>query len=229
MKPIKVLIADDQALVRSGIDAMLALEQDIEVVGEAADGGEAVEAALRAHPDVVLMDVRMPGVDGIEATRRLRAAGSRAAVLVVTTFDLDDYVLHALRAGAAGFLLKASSGSRLAEAIRAVARGDSVLDPALTRRLIEAHLAQPEIDPRTARRIEQLTDREHEVWRLHVRGLSNAEMGALLHLSEATIKSHVTRLLGKLDVRNRVGAVVLAYDTGLVRAWRGAVAGGQRP
>ena len=229
MSPIKVLIADDQALVRSGIDAMLALEEDIEVVGEAADGAEAVEAALRAHPDVVLMDVRTPGVDGIEATRRLRAAGSRAAVLVVTTFDLDDYVLHALRAGAAGFLLKASSGSRLAEAIRAVARGDSVLDPALTRRLIEAHLAQPEIDPRTARRVEQLTDREHEVWRLLVRGLSNAEMGALLHLSEATIKSHVTRLLGKLDVRNRVGAVVLAYDTGLVRAWRGAAAGGQRP
>ena len=226
MKPIKVLIADDQALVRSGIEAMLALEGDIEVVGEAADGGEAVEAALRAHPDVVLMDVRMPGVDGIEATRRLRSAGSRAAVLVVTTFDLDDYVLHALRAGAAGFLLKASSGSRLAEAIRAVARGDSVLDPALTRRLIEAHLAQPDIDPRMARRIEQLTDREHEVWRLLVRGLSNAEMGALLHISEATIKSHVTRLLGKLDVRNRVGAVVLAYDTGLVRAWRGATAGG---
>jgi DNA-binding NarL/FixJ family response regulator len=223
---IRVVVADDQLIVREGFAALLETQDDITVVGSAADGEEAVRVCGEQRPDVVLMDVRMPGVDGIEATRRLRSAGSRAAVLVVTTFDLDDYVLHALRAGAAGFLLKASSGSRLAEAIRAVARGDSVLDPALTRRLIEAHLAQPEIDPRMARRIEQLTDREHEVWRLLVRGLSNAEMGALLHLSEATIKSHVTRLLGKLDVRNRVGAVVLAYDTGLVRAWRGATAGG---
>jgi DNA-binding NarL/FixJ family response regulator len=215
--PIKVLVADDQALVRGGLRAMLEVEDDLAVVGEAADGAQAVETALRTHPDVVLMDVRMPGLDGIEATRRLLAAGSRARVLVVTTFDQDAYVLDALRAGASGFLLKATSPDRLADAVRTIAAGESVLDPLLTRRLIETYLQQPGPDPDTARRIEELSPREHEVWRLVSRGMSNAQMGEALFLSETTVKSHVTRLLGKLGVPSRVGAVILAYETGLVR------------
>jgi DNA-binding NarL/FixJ family response regulator len=217
---IKVLIADDQALLRGALRTMLDIEPDIEVVGEAADGAQAVEDALRLHPDVVLMDVRMPGLDGIEATRRLRAAGSNARVLVVTTFDLDEYVLHALRAGAGGFLLKATSSDRFADAVRAVAAGEPVLDPALTRRLIEEHLAQPQPGEDLQRRIDDLSARELEVWRLLARGKSNAEMAAELFLSDTTVKSHVTRLLGKLGVPNRVGAVVLAYESGLVRAGR---------
>ncbi len=214
---IKVLIADDQALLRGGLRAMLEAEPDIEVVAEAEDGAEAVEEALRTHPDVVLMDVRMPKLDGIGATRRLLAAGSRARVLVITTFDLDEYVFRALRAGAAGFLLKATPPGALASAVRTVAAGESMLDPVITQRLVEHFLAQPEPDDATRRRIEDLTERELEVLHLLVRGLSNEEMGAELFLSPATVKSHVTRILGKLGVRGRVQAVVLAYESGLVR------------
>jgi DNA-binding NarL/FixJ family response regulator len=214
---IRVLIADDQTLLRGGVRAMLEAEADLEVVGEAADGAEAVEQALRTHPDVVLMDVHMPRLDGIEATRRLLAAGSRARILVVTTFDLDEYVFRALKAGAAGFLLKATSPGQLADAVRTVAAGESLLDPALTRRLVEHFLARPDFDEEAQQRLAAVTDRERHVLRSLARGLSNAEIGAELFLSEATVKSHVTRMLGKLGVRSRVQAVVLAYETGLIR------------
>ncbi|HEU4658251.1 MAG TPA: response regulator transcription factor [Capillimicrobium sp.] len=217
MTMIKAVIADDQALLRGGLRAMLEATDDITVVGEAADGAEAVEVALATHPDVVLMDVRMPKLDGIEATRRLAAAGSRARVLVVTTFDLDEYVLQALRAGAGGFLLKATPPDRLADAVRTVAAGESLLDPSVTHRLIERFLGAPEADPDVQRRLGELTDRELHVLRLLARGLSNAEVGRELFISEATAKSHVTRLLGKLGVRSRVQAVVLAYEAGVVR------------
>jgi DNA-binding NarL/FixJ family response regulator len=216
-RPIKVVIADDQALLRGGLRAMLEATDDIAVVGEAGDGPEAVDVVLATHPDVVLMDVRMPKLDGIEAIRRLAAAGSRARALVVTTFDLDEYVLHALRAGAGGFLLKATPPDRLADAIRTVARGDALLDPTVTRRLIERLLGAPEADPEVQRRLGELTERELHVLRLLARGLSNAEVGRELLISEATAKSHVTRLLSKLGVRSRVQAVVLAYEAGVVR------------
>ena len=218
--PVKVFIADDQALLRGGLKAMLDAQPGIQVVGEAENGAEAVEGVLRTHPDVALMDVRMPVLDGIEATKRLLSAGSRAKVLVVTTFDLDEYAYRALRAGASGFLLKATPPARLADAVRTVASGESLLDATVTRRLIEAYLARPEPDEDVARRVGELTSRELEVWQLLSRGMSNAEMGRELHLSEATVKSHVTRLLGKLGVPSRVRAVVLAYETGLVRAGR---------
>ena len=217
MRPLKVVVADDQAIVRGGVRAMLDAADDIQVVGEAEDGGQAVELVLRAHPDVVVMDIRMPNVDGIEATRRLMAAGSRARILMLTTFNLDEYVFQAMRAGAAGFLLKATPPDRLAEAVRVVAAGDSLLDPMITRRLVEHFLAQPSTDPALQGPLEALTDREKEILRLLARGLSNAQMGERLFLSETTVKSYVTRLLGKLDVRTRVQAVVLAYETGLVR------------
>lgn len=215
--PIKVLIADDQVLLRGGLRAMLEAEPGIDVVAEAGDGAEAVDEALRTHPDVVLMDVRMPKLDGIEATRRLAAAGSRARVLVITTFDLDEYVFQSLRAGANGFLLKATPPGALVDAVRTVAAGESLLDPSVTRRLVEHFLARPEADPETQERLDGLTDREREVLVLLARGLSNDEMGERLFLSPATVKSHVTRILGKLGVRSRVQAVVLAYETGLVR------------
>jgi len=214
---LKVFVAEDEALVRGGLCALLELEPDMELAGEAADGAAAVEGVLRAHPDVVLMDVQMPVLDGIEATRRILAAGSRARIVMVTTFDQDEYVYKALRAGASGFLLKALAPERLAAAVRTIAGGESVLDPTLTRRLIEEYLVRPEPDERLARRIEDLTDREREVWLLLAQGKSNAEMGQDLFLSDATIKSHVTRLLSKLSVRSRVGAVVLAYESGLIR------------
>ena len=214
---LKVFVAEDEALVRGGLCALLELEPDMELAGEAADGAAAVEGVLRTHPDVVLMDVQMPALDGIEATRRILAAGSRARIVMVTTFDQDEYVYKALRAGASGFLLKALAPERLAAAVRTIAGGESVLDPTLTRRLIEEYLVRPEPDERLARRIDDLTDREREVWLLLAQGKSNAEMGQDLFLSDATIKSHVTRLLSKLGVRSRVGAVVLAYESGLIR------------
>ncbi|MDA0181953.1 response regulator transcription factor [Solirubrobacter phytolaccae] len=217
---LKVFVAEDEALVRGGLIALLELEPDMELAGEASDGAAAVEGVLRTHPDVVLMDVRMPVLDGIEATKRLLAAGSRARVVMVTTFDQDEYVYRALQAGASGFLLKALAPERLAAAIRTIASGESVLDPALTRRLIEEYLVRPEPDARLSARLEDLTDREREVWLLLADGKSNAEMGRDLFLSDATIKSHVTRLLSKLGVRSRVGAVVLAYESGLVRPGR---------
>jgi len=219
---LKVFVAEDEALVRGGLVALLELEPDMELAGEAEDGAAAVEGVLRSHPDVVLMDVQMPKLDGIEATRRILAAGSRARIVMVTTFDQDEYVYKALQAGASGFLLKALAPERLPAAIRTIAGGESVLDPVLTRRLIEEYLVRPEPDERLRQRLDDLTDREREVWMLLAQGKSNAEMGRELFLSDATVKSHVTRLLSKLGVRSRVGAVVVAYESGLVRP------GGQR-
>jgi len=218
---IKLLIADDQALLRGGLRAILEAEDDLEVIAEAADGVEAVDETLRTHPDVVLMDIRMPRLDGLEATKRLLAAGSRARVLVITTFDRDEYVYRALRAGAAGFLLKSAPAERLTEAIRTVATGESLLDPAITTRLVEHFLARPDFDPALSARLDRLTPREREILALLARGLSNAEMGRELFLSDTTIKSHVTRMLSKLGVNSRVQAVVLAYETGLIRPGAG--------
>jgi DNA-binding NarL/FixJ family response regulator len=215
---IKLLIADDHALVRSGLRGMLDAQDDMEVVGEAEDGAQAVDAALRLRPDVAIMDIRMPRVDGIEATRRLMAHGSAAPrVLVLTTFDLDEYVYEALRAGAGGFMLKDAPPGQLAEAVRTVATGESMLAPALTRRLIERFVSRPPPDTARRERFDELTERELEVLRLLTRGLSNAEVGERLFLSEATVKTHVTRVLSKLGVRDRVQAVVLAYESGLVQ------------
>jgi DNA-binding NarL/FixJ family response regulator len=214
---IRLLIADDHELMRGGLRAMLGTQDDMEVVGEASDGGEAVEQALALRPDVVIMDIRMPRVDGIEATRRLAVHGPSPRVLVVTTFDLDEYVWEALRAGAAGFMLKDAPPRQLAEAVRAVAVGETLLAPAITRRLVERYVRVP--PPGSAagqERLGELTDREREVLELIARGLSNGEIAGRLFLSEATVKTHVTRILSKLDLRDRVQAVVLAYETGLV-------------
>jgi DNA-binding NarL/FixJ family response regulator len=215
---IRVLIADDHELMRNGLRAILDAQQDIEVVGEAEHGAQAVENAIRLRPDVVIMDIRMPRLDGIEATKRLAVQGEKAPkVLVLTTFDLDDYVYEALRAGAAGFLLKDTPPRQLAEAVRTIAAGESLLAPAVTKRLIERYVSRPPGDTARRERFAELTERELEVLQLITRGLSNAEIGARLFLSEATVKTHVTRILGKLGVRDRVQAVVLAYETGLVQ------------
>jgi DNA-binding NarL/FixJ family response regulator len=213
---IRVLIADDQALVRAGFRMILDAEEDIDVVGEASDGVEAVEQARRLDPDVVLMDIRMPELDGIEATRRVIAVGgdAPARVLMLTTFDLNEYVYEALRAGASGFLLKDVPPEELAAGIRVVARGDALLAPSITRRLIhEFARASPAPEPPAA--FSELTAREVEVFRLVARGLSNAEIAAELVVSETTVKTHVARLLMKLGVRDRVQAVVLAYESGV--------------
>ena len=211
----RVLVVDDQTLMRSGLVGMLSVHDDLEVVGEAADGLEAVQRAAVLRPDVVVMDIRMPRMDGIEATRRLRAAPDGPRVLVLTTFDLDEYVWQALRAGAGGFLLKDAPPERLADAVRTVAAGEPLLAPSVTRRLVERYVGAPAADE-AARLLADLTPREREVLDLVVEGLSNAEVGARLFLSEATVKTHVTRVLGKLGVRDRVQAVVLAYESGLV-------------
>jgi DNA-binding NarL/FixJ family response regulator len=214
---IRVLIADDHELVRDGLRAVLDAQEDIEVVGEAADGEEALARASELGPDVVLMDIRMPRLDGIEATRRLVAAGETAPrVLVLTTFDLDEYVFEALRSGAGGFMLKDARPAQLADAVRTVARGEALLAPTVTRRLIERYVRRRPADVTLAARFQELTDRELEVLQLLTRGLSNAEIGARLFLSAATVKTHVTRLLAKLHVRDRVQAVVLAYEAGIV-------------
>ena len=215
---IKVVIADDHALLRDGLRGMLDAQSDMQVVGEAPDGIEAVDAAIALHPDVVVMDIRMPRLDGIEATRRIAAQGENAPrVLVLTTFDLDEYVFEALRAGAGGFMLKDAPPGQLAEAVRTVAAGEALLAPALTRRLIERYVSRPPADAVRRERFAELSDRELEVLRLLTRGLSNLEIGQQLFLSEATVKTHVTRVLGKLGVRDRVQAVVLAYESGLVQ------------
>jgi DNA-binding NarL/FixJ family response regulator len=213
---IRVLVADDQALVRGGLVAILDAQHDIEVVGEAEDGGRAVDDALRLRPDVVLMDIRMPNVDGIEATRRLAAHAGAPRVLVLTTFDLDEYVYESLRAGAAGFLLKDAPPERLADAVRTIAAGESLLAPAVTRRLVERFVRLP--PPEAARRntFADLTEREHDVLLLVARGRSNGEIANELFLSEATVKTHLTRILAKLGLRDRVQAVVLAYESGLI-------------
>jgi DNA-binding NarL/FixJ family response regulator len=213
---IRVLLADDQELVRSGFRLILELADGIEIAGEAADGQEAVRLAKELQPDVVLMDVRMPKLDGIEATRRLRQAGLAARVLVLTTFDLDEYVYDALRAGASGFLLKDAPREQLVNAVQTVARGEALLAPAITQRLIERFVARPPAGE-TAAPVAELSPRELEVLRLLARGLSNAEIAATLIVGEATIKTHVARILRKLDVRDRVQAVVLAYESGLVQ------------
>jgi DNA-binding NarL/FixJ family response regulator len=210
---IKVLIADDQGLVRTGFRKILESEPDLEVVGEAADGGEAVEAALLLRPDVVLMDIRMPRLDGLEATRRL---AGKTRVLVLTTFDVNEYVYEALRAGASGFLLKDAPADQLLTAIRVVAVGEALLAPSVTRRLIEEFARRPPSDARPAV-LEALSPRELEVLRLVARGLSNAEIASELYVGDATVKTHVSRILQKLNLRDRVQAVVLAYESGLLQ------------
>ncbi|MDP9232585.1 MAG: response regulator transcription factor [Actinomycetota bacterium] len=213
-----VLIVDDQALVRAGFRMILEAEEDMEVVGEAADGREAITEARRLRPDVVLMDVRMPDVDGIEATRRLLAE-ERSAVKVVmlTTFDMDEYVYDALRAGASGFLLKDVPPEQLVDGIRAVAKGDALLAPSVTRRVIEEFVRRPPASVRTLPpKLEALTARELEVLKLIARGLSNAEIATELFVSETTVKTHVAHVLMKLGLRDRVQAVVAAYESGLV-------------
>jgi DNA-binding NarL/FixJ family response regulator len=212
---IGVLLADDQELVRSGFRLILELADGIEIVGEAADGREAVRLAKELQPDVVLMDIRMPGLDGIEATRRLRQAGVEARVLVLTTFDLDEYVYAAVRAGASGFLLKDAPREQLVTAVRTVARGEALLAPAITQRLIERFVARPSPDE-AAPALAELSARELEVLRLLARGLSNAEIAGALVVGEATVKTHVARILRKLELRDRVQAVVFAYETGLI-------------
>jgi DNA-binding NarL/FixJ family response regulator len=214
---IRVLIADDQALVRGGFRSILETQPDIDVVGEAEDGQDAVEQAASTIPDVVLMDIRMPKLDGIAATSAIVAAPTPPKVLILTTFDLDDYVYQALRAGASGFLLKSSPPRELADAIRTVASGDALLAPQITRRLIEDYVKRPQRTTGPDVAFGRLTPREAEVMALIARGFSNHEIAARLYLSEPTVKTHVTRVLSKLRVRDRVHAVVLAYESGLVQ------------
>jgi DNA-binding NarL/FixJ family response regulator len=211
-----VVVADDQDLVRSGLEMVLTA-RGIDVVGLAADGREAVETVRRNSPDVVLMDVRMPVLDGIAATSEIRAAGLRTRVLVLTTYDLDSYVYSALRAGAAGFLLKATPPDRLVEGIETVAAGEALLAPGLTRRLIEEHVRGPAPVDGVPGALSHLTARELEVFTLIARGLSNDDIARELVVSEATVKTHVNRLIAKLDNRSRVQLVVLGYETGVVR------------
>jgi len=214
---LSVLIVDDQALVRAGFRMILDAEEDIEVAGEAADGADAVAEALRLQPDVILMDVRMPRVDGIEAARRVLAAdGLATKVVMLTTFDMDEYVYDALRAGASGFLLKDVPPEQLVAGIRAVAQGDALLAPSVTRRVIEEFVQRPPSSMQTAPpEVEELTPRELEVLKLVARGLSNAEIAQELFVSDTTVKTHVAHMLTKLGVRDRVQAVVLAYECGL--------------
>jgi DNA-binding NarL/FixJ family response regulator len=213
---IRLLLADDQELVRTGFRLILNAEPDLDVAGEAGDGSQAVNEAARLRPDVVLMDVRMPGVDGIEATRRLgRLTPNPPRVLMLTTFDLDQYVYDALRAGASGFLLKDAPAAQLVDAIRVVAAGDALLAPTVTRRMI-AEFAQRPL-PADEPALAELTGRELEVLKLVARGRSNAEIAKELYISDATVKTHVKRVLAKLSLRDRVQAVVLAYETGLVQ------------
>jgi DNA-binding NarL/FixJ family response regulator len=214
----RVLLCDDQALVRSGFRMILEAREDLEVVGEAEDGVQALELTWRHLPDVVLMDVRMPRLDGVEATRRLVEAGADARVLILTTFDLDEYVFEALRAGASGFLLKDVQPAQLVDAVRVVARGEALLAPTVTRRLLDrfAHaLPGPPEEPPPE--LSSLTEREREVLALLAAGFSNAELAERLFLSETTVKTHVSSILRKLGLRDRVQAVVLAYQAGLVR------------
>ena len=215
---IRVLIADDQELVRAGFRLILERQDGIEVVGEACDGVEAVQPAAESRPDVVVMDIRMPNLDGIEATRQLTRAGDRQPrVLILTTFDFDEYVYRAVRAGASGFLLKDASAAELVQAVRVVADGDALLAPSVTRRLIERFAGGTEPQGTRPQSLDALTEREHEVLLLITRGLSNGEIAEALTVSEPTVKSHVGHILAKLDLRNRVQAVVLAYESGLVR------------
>jgi DNA-binding NarL/FixJ family response regulator len=214
---IRVLICDDQALVRGGFRAILDARPEIEVVGEAENGAQAVGLAQRRDPDVILMDIRMPVLDGIEATRKLVADGSPARIIVLTTFDLDEYVHAAIRAGASGFLLKDVTPANLVEAITIVAQGDALLAPSVTRRLLERFATTLPVGDRSSDALAELTAREVEVLRLLAAGLSNAEIAAELVVSEATVKTHISSMLRKLGLRDRVQAVIVAYETGLVR------------
>jgi len=213
---VRVVIADDQALVRAGFRKLLEVDPEIEVVAEAGDGLEAVEAVRRLEPDVVLMDIRMPGIDGLEATRRLAREQTAARVLILTTFGLTEYVYEALRAGASAFLLKDSPAEELLAAVRIVARGDALLDPAITRMVIEELRRKPRTSDGLARKLDHLTGRELEVLQLLARGSSNAEIAAELVIGDGTVKTHVARILQKLDLRDRVQAVIFAYESGLV-------------
>jgi DNA-binding NarL/FixJ family response regulator len=210
---ILVLVADDQSMVRAGFRMLLAGEEDIQVIAEASNGLEAVDKAALLHPTVILMDIRMPELDGLQATRRILAAGNAARILILTTFDLDEYVFEALRAGASGFVLKDDSPEQLIAAIRTVAAGNALLSPTITKRVIQkfAHVSRP-APPKELR---ELSERERDVFRLMARGLSNAEIGSELYIGETTVKTHVTHILQKLYLRDRVQAVVLAYQTGL--------------
>ena len=215
---IRVVIADDQGMVRAGLRSLLESEPDIEVVGEAGDGEQACAQVAALDPDVTLMDIRMPVLDGLAATRRLTESGIRGRVLALTTFDLDEYVFGALRAGASGFLLKDAPAEDLADAIRVVARGDSLLDPGVTRRVIDAFVATGEtVRNEASRRVATLTPRELEVLGLLARGLGNLEVSRRLFVSEATTKTHVSNILAKLQITDRVQAVIVAYEAGVVR------------
>ena len=214
---IRVLVADDQALVRGGLRMILEAQDDIEVVAEAEDGAQAVARTRELQPDVTLMDVRMPALDGIAATREIVGAGLSTRVLVLTTFDRDEIVYDAMKAGASGFLLKSAPPAKLADAVRTVAAGEALLAPTVTRRLVEQFVRRPPPGQTVPPQLVSLTDREREVLQLIARGRSNSEVAAELVLSEATVKTHVNRVFAKLEVRDRVQAVVLAYETGLVQ------------
>jgi DNA-binding NarL/FixJ family response regulator len=218
MATIRVLLVDDQELVRTGFRMILDAEPDIDIVGEAGDGAAAIAASTELHPDVVLMDIRMPGVDGIEATRQIcrNHRDDDPRVLILTTFDIDDYVYEALRAGASGFLLKDAPADDLVDGVRIVAAGDALLAPSVTRRLIAEFTARPAADSE-APALDELTERELEVLAQLARGLSNAEMAEALFVSETTVKTHVSHILTKLELRDRVQAVVVAYESGLVQ------------
>jgi DNA-binding NarL/FixJ family response regulator len=215
---IRVLLADDQALVRGGLRMIVDAQPDLEVVGEAGDGRQAIEVFHELKPDVVVMDIRMPNLDGVEATRRLAGPDSpyHARILVLTTFDLDQYVYDALRAGASGFMLKDAPPADLVAAIRVVASGEAMLAPTITRRLIGSFVAKAAPEVRAHPALDQLTDREIEVLKLLARGLSNAQIAETLVLGETTVKTHVARVLDKLDLSNRVQAAIVAYESGLV-------------
>ena len=210
---IRVLVADDQSLVRGGFRMLLAGEQDMEIVAEASNGLEAVEKAARFHPTIVLMDIRMPELDGLEATRRILVADAEARILILTTFDLDEYVYEALRSGASGFVLKDEPPEQLLAAIRTVAAGDALLSPSVTMRVIKQFARKPR--PAPPKEFDELTSREQEVFRLIADGLSNVEIGQRLFISDTTVKTHITHILQKLGLRDRVQAVVLAYQTSL--------------
>ena len=213
---IRVVVADDQSMVRAGFRMLLAGVHDIEVVAEASNGFEAVNKAARFHPTVVLMDIRMPELDGLQATRRILAADDTARILILTTFDLDEYVYEALKAGASGFVLKDDPPEQLIAAIRTVAAGDALLSPAITKRVIKQFVRIPR--PTPPKEFDDLTAREQEVFRLIVRGLSNAEIGQELYIGDTTVKTHITHILQKLGLRDRVQLIVLAYQTGLFEA-----------
>jgi DNA-binding NarL/FixJ family response regulator len=213
---VRVLVADDQSMVRAGFRMLLGGEKDIEVVAEASNGLEAIDKAARFHPNVILMDIRMPELDGLEATRRILASDNGARILILTTFDLDEYVYEALRAGASGFVLKDDPPEQLIAAIHTVAAGDALLSPTVTKRVIMQFTRLPR--PKPPKEFDELTEREQDVFRLIANGLSNLEIAQELYISETTVKTHITHILQKLNLRDRVQAVVLAYQTGLFAA-----------